>query len=175
MARLLSLMMIAGTSAWSTSAAAEALFAIRPHGGMNVALCGLSDICTAGTWNRGCRAPLQVRASAAFRKARALLGVKSHQKPGRRAGGRIWSLPDQVTSEAQPAAPGQAIRESRETHIAPKSKPISDDEWVIAVVFFRKLGVWPDHLGPPPGQSGCRAPLDVLQAYGFTKTGRRSA
>jgi hypothetical protein len=46
--RLLSLMMIAGTSAWIASAAVEALFAIRPHGGMNVALCGLSDICTAG-------------------------------------------------------------------------------------------------------------------------------
>jgi hypothetical protein len=26
-----------------------------------------------------------------------------------------------------------------------------------------------------PGQSGCRAPLDVLQSYGFGKTGRRSA
>jgi len=30
----------------------------------------------------------------------ALLGVKSHQKPGRRAGGWIWSLPVQETSEA---------------------------------------------------------------------------
>jgi hypothetical protein len=24
---------------------------------------------------------------------------------------------------------------------------ISDEEWVIAVKFFRELGVWPDHLG----------------------------
>jgi hypothetical protein len=70
------------------------------------------------------------------------------------------------TSDAQPAAPGQAIPNvetaaRRETH-APKSKPISDEEWVIAVKFFRELGVWPDNLGPSPGQSGCRAPLDVL-------------
>jgi hypothetical protein len=100
--RLLLLVMIAGKRV-DRSAAAEALFAIRPHGGMNVALCGLSDICTAGTWNRGCRAPLQVRASAAFRKARALLGVKSHQKPGRRAAGWVWSLPDQAISDSQRA------------------------------------------------------------------------
>jgi hypothetical protein len=52
---------------------------------------------------------------------------------------------------------------------------ISDEEWVIAVKFFRELGVWPDHLGPAPGRSGCRAPLDVLESYGFGKTGRRSA
>ena len=45
--RLLLLVMIAGKRV-DRSAAAEALFAIRPHGGMNVALCGLSDICTAG-------------------------------------------------------------------------------------------------------------------------------
>jgi len=36
--------------------------------------------------------------SKVFRSARALLGVKSHQKPGRRAGGWIWSLPDQVAA-----------------------------------------------------------------------------
>jgi hypothetical protein len=52
---------------------------------------------------------------------------------------------------------------------------ISDEVWVIAVKFFRELGVWADNLGPPPGRSGCRAPLDVLQSYGFGKAGRRSA
>jgi hypothetical protein len=42
--------------------------------------------------------------SKIFRSARAMLGVKSHQKPGRRVAGWVWSLPDQETSEAQPAA-----------------------------------------------------------------------
>jgi hypothetical protein len=26
---------------------------------------------------------------------------------------------------------------------------IPDEKWVIAVKFFREIGVWPDHLGPP--------------------------
>ena len=78
---------------------------------------------------------MPINKSKVFRSARAMLGVKSHQKPGRRAAGWVWSLPDQETSEAQPAAPNQAIsdpepaaqlsnnpvRESRETRIAPKS------------------------------------------------------
>ena len=127
---------------------------------------------------------LPINKSKVFRSARALLGVTSHQKPGRRAGGWIWSLPDQEPPDAQPAAPDRRIsnvetaaqlsnnppvREGRETH-APISRPITDDEWVIAVKFFRKLRVWADHLGPPPGQRGCRAPQDVLESYGFGKS-----
>ena len=42
--------------------------------------------------------------SKVFRTARKSLGIKTYQKPGERAGGWIWSLPDQATSEAQPAA-----------------------------------------------------------------------
>ena len=57
----------------------------------------------------------------------------------------------------------------------PEPKPITEEQWTIAVKFFRDIGVWPDDLGPPPDQSGCRAPLDVLESYGFTKAGRRSA
>ena len=115
--------------------------------------------------------------------------MNSYQKPGRRAAGWIWSLPDQVSSDAQPVAPDQAtsdpepaaqlsnnpVRESQETRVSPKSKPISDEEWVIAVKFFQDLGVWADDLGPPPGHSGCRAPLDLLECFGFAKVGRRSA
>jgi cell division topological specificity factor len=41
--------------------------------------------------------------SKIFRSARALLGVKSHQKPGRRAAGWVWSLPDQAISDSQRA------------------------------------------------------------------------
>jgi len=52
---------------------------------------------------------------------------------------------------------------------------ISDQKWVIAVKFFREIGVWPDHLGPPPGSTGCRVPEDLLECYGFAKNGRRSA
>ena len=47
---------------------------------------------------------MPINKSKVFRSARAMLGVKSHQKPGRRAAGWVWSLPDQETSEAQPAA-----------------------------------------------------------------------
>ena len=81
--------------------------------------------------------------------------------------------PDQATSDPEPAAQlsNNPVRESQETRIAPKSKPITDEEWVIAVKFFRELGVWPDDLGPPPNQSGC----DLLELYGYAKAGKRSA
>ena len=43
--------------------------------------------------------------SKTFRVARSALGVKTQQQPGKRAGGWIWCLPDQATSDAQrPAA-----------------------------------------------------------------------
>ena len=38
---------------------------------------------------------MPISKSKTFRSARVLLGVKSHQKPGRRAAGWVWSLPDQ--------------------------------------------------------------------------------
>jgi hypothetical protein len=115
--------------------------------------------------------------SKTFRTARSKLRLGSYQRPGKRAGGCIWSLPDQATSEAQPAAQptSSPVREARETQAAPKSKPISDVEWVIALKLFRECGAWPDHLGPPPGQRGCRAPLDLQQSYGFAKATKRSA
>jgi hypothetical protein len=238
--------------------------------------------------------------SKVFRKARAMLGVTSHQKPGRRAGGWIWSLPDPATSDAQLVAPQHSSKNSTnrvapadakknvsetaqqqpaaikagtvDDHTAnlpgaepfapddpwgdlendivfktetaskgiipypdctalrewkkdgldvnvvrsvvmecikrkpvgtlfhfdkpvrercqqvnqprahqsaakppPEPKPITDEKWTIAVKFFRDIGVWPDDLGPPPDQSGCRAPLDVLGSYGFVKAGRRTA
>jgi hypothetical protein len=237
--------------------------------------------------------------SKVFRKARAMLGVTSHQKPGRRAGGWIWSLPDPATSDAQLAAPQHssknstnrvapadaeknasetaqqpaaikagtvdghttnlpgaepfapddpwgdlqkdivfktetaskgiipypdctALREWKKDGLdvnvvrqvvmegikrkpvrtlfyfdkpvrercqqvsqarahqsaatpPPEPKPITEEQWTIAVKFFRDIGVWADHWGPPPGHTGCRAPLELLQSYGFVKAGRRSA
>jgi hypothetical protein len=58
----------------------------------------------------------------------------------------------------------------KETH-----KEISEEKWFIALKFFREYGVWPDHLGPPPGRSGCRVPPDLLESYGFGKARRRSS
>jgi hypothetical protein len=62
------------------------------------------------------------------------------------------------------------LKAEEKTEIAEHAE-IPDEEWVIAVKFFREYGVWRDHLGPPPGQSGCRVPLDVLEQYGFGKAG----
>jgi hypothetical protein len=78
--------MIAGTSAWTASAAAKALFAIRPHGGMNVALCGLSDMCTAGNLEPG----LPRSASGARQCGRHLARERvPHDEFGRTARARV--------------------------------------------------------------------------------------
>jgi len=70
-----------------------------------------------------------------------------------------------------------------ETEIA-EHPEIPYEEWIIAVKFFRELGVWSDHLGPPPGQSGCCVPVDLLDVLrlrqgrseiGITTGYRRSA
>jgi hypothetical protein len=112
-----------------------------------------------------------------FRIARKSLGIKPYQRSGKPAAGWLWALPNQATSEAQPAAPptSSPVREARETQAAPKSKPISDVEWVIAIKLFRECGVWSDDLGPPPGRSGCRVPVDVLESYGYAGATKRSA
>jgi hypothetical protein len=105
-----------------------------------------------------------------FRTAPKSLGIKPYQRSGKPAAGWLWALPNQATCEAEPAAqPTSPVREARETQAAPKSKPISDGEWVIALKFFRECGAWPDHLGPPPGESGCRAPIDVLESTVLAK------
>lgn len=59
--------------------------------------------------------------------------------------------------------------------LAARHKEIFEEEWFIALKFFREYGVWHDHLGPPPGRGGCRVPVDLLECYGFAKGGRRSA
>jgi hypothetical protein len=56
---------------------------------------------------------------------------------------------------------------------------ISDDEWVIAVKFFRELGVWGDNLGPPQGRglapstrrSPMRNGLSPLSSFGNSGSG----
>jgi hypothetical protein len=66
------------------------------------------------------------------------------------------------------------MNETRPTEIA-EHPEIPYEEWIIAVKFFREYGIWSGHLGPPPGRSGCRVPVDLLESYGLVKTGRRSA
>jgi hypothetical protein len=77
----------------------------------------------------------------------------------------VWPAPLQARLRPNPQT---------ETEIAEHAE-IPDEEWIIAVKFFRELGVWADNLGPPPGRSGCRVPVDLLESYGLVKTGRRSA
>jgi hypothetical protein len=47
---------------------------------------------------------------------------------------------------------------ARHKEICDEYRDISDEKWVIAVKFFREIGVWPDHLGPPPVKADA-APL----------------
>jgi hypothetical protein len=61
------------------------------------------------------------------------------------------------------------VREAHATRSRHKSSSNRDLEWQIAIKFFRDIGNWPDDLGPPPGSSGCRAPLDLLECYGYAK------
>lgn len=44
----------------------------------------------------------------------------------------------------------------------------AEEEWRYRVWRFRSdASQWDAQWGPPPGQPGCRAPADALQAYGF--------
>jgi hypothetical protein len=69
---------------------------------------------------------------------------------------------------------GALIRVQTDTEIAEHAE-IPYEEWIIAVKFFCEYGIWSGHLGPPPGRSGCRASVDLLERYGLDKAGRRSA
>jgi hypothetical protein len=44
--------------------------------------------------------------SKVFRTARSKLAVKTFQRSGLKAGGWVWSLPDQTPFDAEPAAAG---------------------------------------------------------------------
>lgn len=46
--------------------------------------------------------------------------------------------------------------------------PIED-----AVKQFARIGVWSRHAGPEPGQTGCRASVELLEKYGFGPDGRK--
>jgi hypothetical protein len=51
---------------------------------------------------------------------------------------------------------------------APVYRSQAEEEWRYRVWRFRSdASQWDAQWGPPPGQSGCRAPADALQAYGF--------
>jgi hypothetical protein len=44
----------------------------------------------------------------------------------------------------------------------------AEEQWRYRVWLFRNdAGQWEAEWGPRPGQSGCRAPVEALQAYGF--------
>jgi hypothetical protein len=50
---------------------------------------------------------------------------------------------------------------------APVYRSQAEQEWRYRVWRFRNDASWDAQWGPQPGQSGCRAPADALQAYGF--------
>ena len=57
--------------------------------------------------------------SKTFRTARSALGVKTQQQPGKRAGGWIWSLPNEAPSDAQRPLPSPTFLDGAISFVAP--------------------------------------------------------
>jgi len=48
----------------------------------------------------------------------------------------------------------------------PEPKPLTDDQWTIAVKLYRDSGGW-SAPGASPDVTGCLAPRDILESYGY--------
>jgi hypothetical protein len=144
---------------------------------------------------------MPISKSKVFRSARAMLGVTSHQKPGRRAAGWIWSLPDQVTADTPSTAHARNLKASRNdgvlekafaseaeraarplattssnsrpaaTYSPPKVQELTTEQWIIALKIYQQHGAW-SAPGNAPGLGGCLVPRDILETHGY---GRKKA
>jgi hypothetical protein len=44
---------------------------------------------------------------------------------------------------------------------------IEPEHWLLLLQLWKRSGVWPPTLGPPPGRGGCACPEDILQVAGL--------
>jgi len=51
----------------------------------------------------------------------------------------------------------------------PEPKPITEEQWTIAVKLYRNTGGW-TAPGPSPDVTGCQAPRDILESYGCRRS-----
>ena len=120
--------------------------------------------------------------SKIFRTARKSLGIKTYQKPGERAGGWIWSWPDQMIDLDRRVAKRHVLTEMAgvdqgHNKAAPYSQLIWDrrldperitlEQWILYEAHDKQFGEWPD-VGPRPGVARCEMPAELQKTLGYT-------
>jgi hypothetical protein len=120
--------------------------------------------------------------SKIFRTARKSLGIKTYQKPGERAGGWIWSWPDQMIDLDRRVAKRHVLTEMAgvdqgHNKAAPYSQLIWDrrldperitlEQWILYEAHDKQFGEWPD-VGPRPGVARCEMPAALQKTLGYT-------
>jgi len=75
----------------------------------------------------------------------------------------------------QAAPPAAAIPPHHPPHDGPymtingvkfPAEHIEPEHWLLMIQLWKRSGVWPQTLGPPPGRVGCACPGDILQVAG---------
>jgi hypothetical protein len=63
----------------------------------------------------------------------------------------------------------KAARSRPSVAAKPEPKALTDDQWTVAVKLFRNCGAW-TAPGPSPDVTGCQAPKDILESYGYGRS-----
>lgn len=105
--------------------------------------------------------PIQGLMDAGADLERDILPVlRAKAKAGKR--GRSWGFYVSAIQDAVKARAGAAS--------VPLAASAVEPDWRMLVQRHKVKGHWPGSLGPEPGYSGCRAPLDILAEHGYGKS-----